>query len=353
MWQDLSEVLNYDNAMWVIFGDFNEVRFNSERKNTEFIEKRAEAFSDFIKANSLIDLPLGVHLYTRISDNGLQFNKLDRFLVSENFIHQWPNIHAMVLDKKHSDHCPLILKDGNIDFGLKPIKVFDEWINHKDARDVIRKIWEKKVSSWKPDCIFRDRLKNTKIELRNWFAISHCKLKAEIEDLSKVVSEWIWSTSPSYIKNDAHSFFKKLYTKNNEDSFELNSWNGFTIDHLVAKQLEFKFNESEVFEAIKSCGKNKAPGPDGFNLLFYSKYWDIIKDDLMCALNWFWESETISNGCNATFIALIPKVKDPLNFSNYRPISLINSYYKILSKILANGIKKLILRLIGVEQTAF
>ncbi|XP_071727484.1 uncharacterized protein [Rutidosis leptorrhynchoides] len=190
MWQDLSEVLEYDKAMWVLLGDFNEVRFASERKNTEFIEKRAEMFNKFIKENNLIDLPLGGRIFTRISDNGRHFSKLDRFLVSENFIHEWPNIHAMVLDKNHLDHCPIILKNGNTDFGPKPIKVFDEWINHKDAREVIKRIWSKEVTSWKPDCIFREKLKNTKFELRKWFSTSQCKLKTEIEELSKQVTDW-------------------------------------------------------------------------------------------------------------------------------------------------------------------
>ncbi|XP_071699377.1 uncharacterized protein [Rutidosis leptorrhynchoides] len=128
MWNDLNEVLKYDNAMWVIFGDFNEVRFSSKRKNNELCERRAKLFNDFIKDNSLLDLPLGGRTYTRISDNGRKFSKLDRFLVSENLVLQWPNLNVMVLDKKHTDHCPLILQDGNVDFGPKPFKVFDEWL---------------------------------------------------------------------------------------------------------------------------------------------------------------------------------------------------------------------------------
>ncbi|XP_071700540.1 uncharacterized protein [Rutidosis leptorrhynchoides] len=144
-----------------------------------------------------------------------------------------------------------------------------------------------------------------------------------------------------------------LFNKNNSEGWMLNEWDGSKLEDHMAVALEVSFTECEVIEAIKGCGKNKAPGPDGFNIKFYSKFWDIIKGDLIRAINWFWETGQISNGCNASFITLIPKVKDPLNFSNFRPISLIGSYYKMLSKMLSNRIRKIIPRLIGDEQSAF
>ncbi|XP_071712616.1 uncharacterized protein [Rutidosis leptorrhynchoides] len=209
MWQDLSDLLKYDGAMWVIFGDFNEVRFASERKNTEFCDKRAKLFNDFIKDNSLIDLPLGGRIYTRISDDGRKFSKLDRYLVSENFLHHWPNINVMVLDKKHTNHCPLILKDGNIDFGLKPVKVFDEWLKHKDSYDVIKKAWESKVNSVRPDCIFCDKLKIVKQELGKWYSTSDGKLKAEIDELSNRVNDWEKTAETSDLSESQHDMWLK------------------------------------------------------------------------------------------------------------------------------------------------
>ena len=67
----------------------------------------------------------------------------------------------------------------------------------------------------------------------------------------------------------------------------------------------------------------------------------------------YWSTGNISNGCNSSFITLIPKVQDPLNLSDYRPISLIGCYYKIISKILAERMKKVIDKVIGEEQNAF
>ncbi|XP_071740624.1 uncharacterized protein [Rutidosis leptorrhynchoides] len=190
MWEDLSDVMNYDKAMWVLLGNFNEVRSELERRNTKFLEHRAKRFNSFIKDNNLTDIPLGGRIYTRISTNGVEFSKLDRFLVSENFLQQWPNTHAFVLNKKHTDHCPIMLKEGNVDFGPKPTKVFDEWLHHKEAPDVIKAAWLMEVKSSYPDCIFRDKLKNVKTELRKWYSTAPGKLKAEIDELTKLVNNW-------------------------------------------------------------------------------------------------------------------------------------------------------------------
>jgi hypothetical protein len=61
----------------------------------------------------------------------------------------------------------------------------------------------------------------------------------------------------------------------------------------------------------------------------------------------------ISGGLNSTFIALVPKVNKPLTFGDYRPISLCNLCYKIISKIIANRIKPILSRSLSEEQLGF
>ncbi|XP_071720790.1 uncharacterized protein [Rutidosis leptorrhynchoides] len=318
--------MNYDGAMWMIFGDFNEVRFASERKNTFFFKNRAKWFNDFIKEGNMIDVPLGGRLYTRISDNGHKFSKLDRFLISENVLENWPNLNAVVLDKKYTDHCPIMLKEGNIDFGPKPIKVFDEWTNHKDAPDIVRKAWNTDVNGWKPDYIFREKLKQVKMELKKWYSTSQCKLKGDIDELTKLEAQHknnihevnvngVWTTDPAAIKTEAHKFFENLFSSNQKDSLRLENWNGHRIDKVLADKLEEEFSEHKTLEAIKSCGKNKAPGPDGFNLLFYVKFWEIIKGGLMRAITWFWRTESFPFNYLGLPIGANPKL-----YKNWAPI---------------------------------
>ncbi|XP_071704284.1 uncharacterized protein [Rutidosis leptorrhynchoides] len=80
-WNSLSELMSYDNAAWVLCGDFNYLRHAYERENTNFIARRASWFNEFINDNGLIEIPFSGRKFTRISDDGLQLSKLDRFLV--------------------------------------------------------------------------------------------------------------------------------------------------------------------------------------------------------------------------------------------------------------------------------
>ncbi|GKC18529.1 RNA-directed DNA polymerase, eukaryota [Tanacetum coccineum] len=74
----------------------------------------------------------------------------------------------------------------------------------------------------------------------------------------------------------------------------------------------------------------------------------------MCiAVDWFFTHNSFSRGCNASFISLIPKVHDPKSVSDFRPISLIGSLYKVITKILATRLSLVISDLISEVQTAF
>ncbi|XP_071688580.1 uncharacterized protein [Rutidosis leptorrhynchoides] len=127
----------------------------------------------------------------------------------------------------------------------------------------------------------------------------------------------------------------------------------FKLSTSQAMGLEEQFSGEEIWETVNGCANNKAPGPDGFNMRFFKKIWAIISDDLIEAIRGFWQNGTISPGCNSSFITLIPKVANPVNLNEYRPISLIGSFYKIIAKLLSNRIKKVIPNLVGFEQSAF
>ncbi|KHN08043.1 hypothetical protein glysoja_023653, partial [Glycine soja] len=68
--------------------------------------------------------------------------------------------------------------------------------------------------------------------------------------------------------------------------------------------------------------------------------WKIFKPDILRFLDEFYVNGIFPKGGNASFIALIPKVPDPQQLSEYIPISLIGCIYKIISKILARRLKK-------------
>ncbi|GKD81449.1 putative RNA-directed DNA polymerase, eukaryota, reverse transcriptase zinc-binding domain protein, partial [Tanacetum coccineum] len=109
----------------------------------------------------------------------------------------------------------------------------------------------------------------------------------------------------------------------------------------------------EIKSAIWDCGSNKAPGPDGFTFAFVNKYWDLIKMDILEFVNSFFDSCSMPQGVNSSFFTLIPKVSNPIFIKDFRPISLIGIHYKIIAKILANRLSKVIDKIDSIEQSAF
>ncbi|GJR45012.1 RNA-directed DNA polymerase, eukaryota [Tanacetum coccineum] len=98
---------------------------------------------------------------------------------------------------------------------------------------------------------------------------------------------------------------------------------------------------------------NKAPGPDGFTFGFYKRYWGLIESDVVAAVKYFFQTGTFYKGCNSSFISLIPKIPDAKLVKDFRPISLIGSLYKIITKILANRIMLVLGNLVNEVQSAF
>ncbi|GJU53800.1 hypothetical protein Tco_1227514 [Tanacetum coccineum] len=88
-------------------------------------------------------------------------------------------------------------------------------------------------------------------------------------------------------------------------------------------------SRDEIRAAVWDCGENKSPGPDGYTFEFFRRYWNFIGPDFCSAVEGFFESGIFPKGCNASFIALIPKVTDAKFVTDFRPISLIGCVYKI------------------------
>ena len=102
------------------------------------------------------------------------------------------------------------------------------------------------------------------------------------------------------------------------------------------------YSREEVEVAIKQMGPLKAPGPDGMPPVFYQTFWPDIGMDVSDAVLSCLNSGTLLKSVNHTFIALIPKVNNPEAVAQFRPISLCNVIYKILSKVIVNRLKPIL-----------
>ncbi|KAG7532469.1 Zinc finger PMZ-type [Arabidopsis thaliana x Arabidopsis arenosa] len=110
-------------------------------------------------------------------------------------------------------------------------------------------------------------------------------------------------------------------------------------------------------EDIRSClfkmPLNKTPGPDGFSVEFFKSTWSIIGQDLITVVLKFFQDSFIPTALNSTSLVLIPKRPGSEELKDFRPISCLNTVYKIISRLLTNRLKPILPDLILPNQTAF
>lgn len=162
-----------------------------------------------------------------------------------------------------------------------------------------------------------------------------------------------WCTDLSLIKMEAFNFFAEKFKERWPSRPKLVSRHFKQILPTDNELLETPFTLQEIKDAVWACGNEKAPGPDGFSFKFYKKYWDVLLGDIAAVVKHFERHGRIDQSCNSSFISLVPKIKDPSFFSDYRPISLIGSIYKIISKLLASRLQMVLGNCIDEVQSAY
>jgi hypothetical protein len=123
------------------------------------------------------------------------------------------------------------------------------------------------------------------------------------------------------------------------------------VDNLA--DLALPFSKEEIDEVIRGLPRDKSPGPDGLNSDFMKKYWPVISEDFYDLCQVFYRKEVCLQSINGSYITLIPKIDNPVTVSDYRPISLLNSSIKLITKILANRLQAVIFQLIHQNQYGF
>lgn len=109
----------------------------------------------------------------------------------------------------------------------------------------------------------------------------------------------------------------------------------------------------EVKDAVFDMNVDGASVPDGFGGFFYQNYWDIIGRDVFNAVTQFFRRGWILPNMNANNVVLIPKVANADFIGQYRPISLANYQFKIITKVIAARLAKIAPKIISVNQRGF
>ena len=152
----------------------------------------------------------------------------------------------------------------------------------------------------------------------------------------------VWNSDPRDVKAEILKFFTDKFCERwpNRPKFINSKFKKFSTGQ--SSLLEYEFTIHEIKSAVWQCGSENAPGPDGYSFKILKAHWDTIGGDITKFVKRFELNGTLAPGCNSSNITLIPKIHDPLNLCDYRPISLIGCMYKVIAKLLAIRLKMVI-----------
>ena len=164
---------------------------------------------------------------------------------------------------------------------------------------------------------------------------------------------------PKIILTAMNNFYNQLYTSQNQLSDE--RFSTFfdceslpKLDSTKQDLCEGLITTEECLAALKTFQPNKTPGTDGLTAEFYLRFWTDISGPLIDCLNHSALLGELSISQRQGIISLIPKKnKDPLLLKNWRPISLLNTDYKLATKCIAKRLEKVLPYLIDGDQTGY
>lgn len=177
----------------------------------------------------------------------------------------------------------------------------------------------------------------------------------------KVITELVYGfgdkiTDQQQIQAEIINFYKSLMGSIVSQLPTVNKQvmkNGPVLNHMQQINLCAEVTDQEFYEGLCAIGDNKAPGVDGYNALFFKKSWSIISSKICQAVKGFFYTWKLYRAVNCTAITIIPKVRNPSSIKEYRPIACCTVLYKLIAKILANRIQKVIATIISDTQAGF
>ena len=173
--------------------------------------------------------------------------------------------------------------------------------------------------------------------------------------ISKIMdSNGAWQEEEVKIGSIFVEYFEKLFMSSQQvvSNEMLDALHTKVTDRMNSMLIQ-DFNAHEVEKALKQMHPMKAPGPDGMPPLFFQHFWPTVNSIVIQTVLGFLNHGIAPPKFHETHIVLIPKTKDPISVTDYRPISLCNVVYKLASKAVANRLKVVLQDIIGENQSAF
>ncbi|XP_074301071.1 uncharacterized protein LOC141632422 [Silene latifolia] len=313
-WQLMRELKSLLFLPWVVIGDFNQILFEHEKRGGAPRDQRSmDEFREAMDECGLMDIGFSEEPFTWWNIRGgseAVFERLDRALVSPSFLEVCPTTTLSHLEYDKSNHAPIILSmfaDTNQKKGQR-FRFEDMWANSEECEDVLHGAWlETTGRNLGHNAMHKLDLCSRR--LAQWSKIQFGDLRKRIEETRNRMN---------FLDSCSHDLAAVVEHKS------------------MCANLDELLIAEEVFWRQRS-----------------RKYWHIIGKDVADYVIGCLDGRVDMTDVNHTHIVLIPKCKQASELSNFRPISLCNVVYTLISKVLVGSLKGFLDDLIDVEQNAF
>ncbi|KAH1242536.1 hypothetical protein GmHk_07G019845 [Glycine max] len=319
LWDSLKQLRQLDpEGLWCFMGDFNSIRHHSERDADVELE----------------EVPSVGKKFTWFKPNGATMSRLDRFLVSLNWIQKWPASTMFTLDRNFSDHCPIMLRAKDKSFikadtecwtsnqprgwggftlkvkikklkealkvwnrdlngdSLKKVQQVEAQLNRLEEESISRQLTPQEMNTRKmlqeelwAAALSHESLMRQKARVR-WTKEGDCNSRyfhllmnsrRTNNAVKGVLVDGSWVDDPAIVKEEIRSFFNKNFSEPDQCRPVLNGVRFKSIDQIQNDLLVGSFNADEIRAAVWDCGSEKSPGPDGLNFKFIKQFWENVK----------------------------------------------------------------------------
>jgi hypothetical protein len=161
----------------------------------------------------MVDLPLIGRRYTWFHPNGVSMSRLDIVLFSEEWLSCWVNPSVWVLSRDVSDHRPLVVRYNSSDWGPKPFRFNNFWLQHKSFKDLVVRTWEGQAFTGWMSFVLKDRFKGLKGCIREWNTATFGKSEVKKKELIELILELDLRSEGSIISSDEVASRKRLFNE--------------------------------------------------------------------------------------------------------------------------------------------
>jgi len=169
LWDELAGLMSWWELPWRIGGDFNVVRFPSERSGVAGFSAAMEEFSDFIFMQNLVNVPLEGGQFTWSNNQEEEtWSRINRFLISLEWEERFPEVTQRRLPRLLFDHFPLLLDCGAPRGGSRYFKFGNMWLKSDGFVDQVKSWWMSYEFSGLPSYVLANKFKALKTNLKKW-----------------------------------------------------------------------------------------------------------------------------------------------------------------------------------------